>query len=630
MKSAPLSEIRVALLGHVSVGKTTVLNAILGDKFGEVSMRRTTAGINFFRIVPSTLATTEEKDQEEIKPADKVHEEIEASNKKLRESQQIEEKWFTIQIDKQLCEMREKTSLVMVDIPGINEADTNSIYMNYVQENWKDFDCVIVIMDARQGVNTEEQVGLLRLVKENLAAKKHVPVIVMFNKVDDPDDKEQAVLVKESQDKIAKMFAVGCRDQALKQLPKLSGKKGAMHTVSTSDLYPIVIPVSAIRAYFYRAASTLSYDKFRTKFDLEIVDKIGREEFGRRKWERMPLEKKYKSLHDLVLEGSENEEEGVLGTGFDILLCALSVAVGGHKTQTKLLQSQVDIALQSIQLGKPSCSMFESLYNKSKAFEKDVDAIKQAFWSRYRPCAKSSLQAFGNEPKPELLAEPAALLKEYASFVAAVGWDHEQKLVKEASCELVREQLGVIVNAQDLQAAVNLAANRFTLDNPRNCARCQQKKPPVGQEPAWSTLSLYDWITIFESLQRSLSNELFSQELIALGILRDRYSSSLSSSGGHACECSSCNRIHNNSSYGCSDQMTCPGCRHSISRPSKCRKKHHYSNDHWNLRFEGGSIKVVGHMATIQIPSLPSDENHWGHVAWSCSSLIAAPLKNAL
>jgi GTPase SAR1 family protein len=43
-------EIKVALLGHVSAGKSTVLNAMLRDKFSEVSMRRTTAGVNFFRL----------------------------------------------------------------------------------------------------------------------------------------------------------------------------------------------------------------------------------------------------------------------------------------------------------------------------------------------------------------------------------------------------------------------------------------------------------------------------------------------------------------------------------------------------------------------------------------------------
>jgi GTPase SAR1 family protein len=34
----------------VSAGKTTLLNALLRDKYGEVSMKRTTAGINLFRL----------------------------------------------------------------------------------------------------------------------------------------------------------------------------------------------------------------------------------------------------------------------------------------------------------------------------------------------------------------------------------------------------------------------------------------------------------------------------------------------------------------------------------------------------------------------------------------------------
>jgi Dynamin family len=42
-------EIRIAVLGYVSAGKTTVINALLRDKYGQVGMRRTTAGVNYFR-----------------------------------------------------------------------------------------------------------------------------------------------------------------------------------------------------------------------------------------------------------------------------------------------------------------------------------------------------------------------------------------------------------------------------------------------------------------------------------------------------------------------------------------------------------------------------------------------------
>jgi GTP1/Obg family GTP-binding protein len=40
-------------------------------------------------------------------------------------------------------------------------------------------------MDGKQGVNSEEQVNLLNLVKESMDTKE-VPVIILCNKVDDP------------------------------------------------------------------------------------------------------------------------------------------------------------------------------------------------------------------------------------------------------------------------------------------------------------------------------------------------------------------------------------------------------------------------------------------------------------
>ena len=197
-------EIKVALLGYVSVGKTTVLNALFRDKFSEVSMRRTTAGVNFFRVVApgpeealdgevegrQSSATDPEQwsvlPDEPTRTAADVLKEIEESNRELREAGRIEEKWFNIKLDRPLCEMRKDTQLVIVDVPGINEAETSSIYKKYTNDNWKNFDCVVAVMDARQGVNTEEQLEILKLIKTNLATKKQLPVIIISTKSTSP------------------------------------------------------------------------------------------------------------------------------------------------------------------------------------------------------------------------------------------------------------------------------------------------------------------------------------------------------------------------------------------------------------------------------------------------------------
>ena len=227
------SEIKVALLGNVSAGKTTVLNALFRDKYGEVSMKRTTAGVNYFRIVTpgKELSGKDEKEGEsktdnenkmhgnaeevekpwcpdagESRTAKSTLEEITEDNKILRESNEVKEKWFDIELDEHIMEMRKDTNLVIVDVPGINEAGACSKYKEYVNAKWHTFDCVVAVMDGKQGVNTEDQVQLLKFIRANNEQIKEIPIVVLFNKVDDPMDQEQAALVHEAKEEIYRIF----------------------------------------------------------------------------------------------------------------------------------------------------------------------------------------------------------------------------------------------------------------------------------------------------------------------------------------------------------------------------------------------------------------------------------------
>lgn len=164
-------EIKVGLLGYVSVGKTTGLNALFQGKFSEVSMKRTTAGINFFRVSSLTKppkrtktsgsanydsmdwqdldgATTASGDSESsCVDADDTLKEITTDNAKLRESNELQEKIFDIELDEPLLkDMRDDTRLVIVDIPGINEAGTRKLYLDYVEKTWDTYDAMVVIM----------------------------------------------------------------------------------------------------------------------------------------------------------------------------------------------------------------------------------------------------------------------------------------------------------------------------------------------------------------------------------------------------------------------------------------------------------------------------------------------------
>ena len=132
------TDIKVALIGHVSVGKTTVLNALFRDKFGEVSMKRTTAGINYIRTVSKWRTANkkykgdkkvkQEEDENgekwteaksyDTKSAGMILKEITADNKSFRNSADIHEKFFDIELDESLCDMRDNADLVVVESTG--------------------------------------------------------------------------------------------------------------------------------------------------------------------------------------------------------------------------------------------------------------------------------------------------------------------------------------------------------------------------------------------------------------------------------------------------------------------------------------------------------------------------------
>lgn len=172
-------ELKVGLLGYVSVGKTTGLNALLQQKYGEVSMKRTTAGINMFRLSSlskspkrtkrsptkrktarstvedpmdcqdsmSTASESEASDDSSCIRASDALLEIAADNAKLRKSNEIQEKMFDIALDEPLLQdMRDDTRIVLVDIPGINEAGSSNVYLDYVEKTWDTYDAMIVVM----------------------------------------------------------------------------------------------------------------------------------------------------------------------------------------------------------------------------------------------------------------------------------------------------------------------------------------------------------------------------------------------------------------------------------------------------------------------------------------------------
>jgi GTPase SAR1 family protein len=256
-------------------------------------MRRTTAGVNYFRLyspTSTTRITEEENGGRTSRTAESTLQEITTDNAILRESDKVQEKTFDIELKEDICVMRPDTKLVTVDILGIDEAGASSKYKKYVSDKWHTFDCVIVVVDGRQGVNTDEQVKLLEFVNEKGLQTKDVPVIILCNKVDDPDNEEQQVLVDEAQQVVERIFKVISRKTALGQVLSKAN--------DVQQPFPMFIPISAIHGFIYQSSSLMSEHQFQ-KFDKSLVDKIGKENLGVQ-WKRLSQDEKLTKAFQVV------------------------------------------------------------------------------------------------------------------------------------------------------------------------------------------------------------------------------------------------------------------------------------------------------------------------------------------
>lgn len=408
-------KIKIALLGHVSVGKTTLLNALLGDKFSEVSKKRTTAGINHFHL-------SAPPPNSHFMKASNIFAKIVEDNQSLRENAKIHEKNFYLELDKPIIKMTDNCDLVITDVPGLNEAGTKDMYLNFVKKSWDTFDCAVIVMDSTQGVNTEDQIKLLQFVKANLKNEKDIPVIILCNKVDDPFDNELMSLVQEVQLEVENIFKVSDRKEALESIldsvldsiwqiiEDHSPKRQRVLEISMS---PVFIPISAENAFLYRIASQMTQQDL-SNLDQYYLDKIGQEEVGRFKWKRLSNEEKIKIVADVVND-PEQYEERLASSNFDKFITAIEYFIKGAEKQGAMLEKQLEVELKKLSFDGNFGENILSIFERGVLLGKPMTHLNSKFWELYGDCEKMTFEAFSSDPsKLSMLYAPMEQLKFYS------------------------------------------------------------------------------------------------------------------------------------------------------------------------------------------------------------------------
>lgn len=438
--------LNIALIGHVSVGKTTLLNAILGEKFAEVSKRRTTAGINHFHIQPlirpNQSLTELKQEPDENKPSHESHVNIKTPNQtlveitedniKLRNLNVIQNKHFDIELDDLPLKMRPDTSLCIIDIPGLNEAGTQDMYTSYVEESWDTYSCVIVVMDVSQGVNTDEQVKLLKFIDSNTRTKQNIPIIVVCNKVDDVEDTELMELVNEVQVEVNRIFNRTInREDAL--FEALYGSRSEEPFFKFAEGSPAFLHLSAENAFIYRSIASLTVQDFSTNVDQSHIDRVGNREFGYMRWRKMNSEEKCKAIHDLVSDPNEYEERLAM-TNFNKLMQVLRYFLEGDENQKYLISKKIEIELYRLTKETSFVERLSQIHDYCVKIDKDSSILAETFWSLFDDCKFHYMSLLEDDPQGiKTINIPMQKLVSYHEFI-------ETKFVKDVEKEFIQNE----------------------------------------------------------------------------------------------------------------------------------------------------------------------------------------------
>ncbi len=275
----PLSNLNLCIIGCVSSGKSTLLNALFCEELTQTKIKRTTMTPCIF--IGNNNKVSFEDINNKISDVNKtLINQSEKGNIKKEDYAPLE---FTVgNLDINIGNQ----PVTIYDIPGLNDARTKSIYYDYLAENFINFNVVLFIIDINSGLNTSDELEILTFIigetiKNN--NKKKIYTLVIINKADDMQLLTNGEL--EITGELKEMF-----DQVKYTVNNEFSK------ASIDDQLIGIIPICALDAYLYRMIKSKG-----SQFNLkpENILKIGINEMGK-KFSKKSSENQREEVYEII------------------------------------------------------------------------------------------------------------------------------------------------------------------------------------------------------------------------------------------------------------------------------------------------------------------------------------------
>jgi len=178
-----MNNIEIAIIGTISVGKSTILNGFFTDTISQTARKRTTMLPQKYLIHNALNTNTND--------AKKIYETNLESNKNIiekRESNTFEQNDFTT-INHRIGKINDFIDLKnntysIIDTPGLNDQGSE-IYYDYIKKISRNIDIYIMVFDINSSLNTTDEIKVLDFVVEQIKQNKYGQIHIILNKCDD-------------------------------------------------------------------------------------------------------------------------------------------------------------------------------------------------------------------------------------------------------------------------------------------------------------------------------------------------------------------------------------------------------------------------------------------------------------
>jgi len=269
----PNDNINICFVGGVSTGKSTGLNGVFCQKLTECKIKRTT-------MVPTVYVENENNSNPFIQtPSEQIYAHVSKKNaviiEKTEKGQQTSAEDYeelVFNVGKLDINIIDDSFVNIIDMPGLNDARTKSIYYNYLETNFHKFNLIVFFVDIHSGLNTSDEIDIVNFITANTVLQKEtngreIYTLVVVNKADDMQLDEATGTINLTGE-LKEMF-----DQVEHTIKDEFSKRKIIKNLIG------IVPLCAIDAYLYRMVRKYGRD---FKLSPEQILKIGVNENGKK------------------------------------------------------------------------------------------------------------------------------------------------------------------------------------------------------------------------------------------------------------------------------------------------------------------------------------------------------------